>query len=151
MNLRRCIRFYPHQNNTGGFFIAVIKKLQNTDTLTEKIKTVPLNYGLKKTSTIGEDLEQFMNIIGYKDDGNLNKTQEIQLIKEVEKDDDKNIKSDDLNLNSYVNFQDYDENFLNVIDINLLSASRILLYYQKQLGLKESLYIKVWIFKNLFL
>ena len=62
-----------------------------------------------------------------------------------------NIKSDDLNLNSYVNFQDYDENFLNVIDINLLSASRILLYYQKQLGLKESLYIKVWIFKNLFL
>lgn len=27
LNLRRCMRFFPHDNNQGGFFVAVFTKI----------------------------------------------------------------------------------------------------------------------------
>ena len=64
LNLRRCIRLYSQDNNSGSFFIAIIKK--NEDFKIEEKKerySVPLNK--EKMKTIGEDLDEFMNFIGY--------------------------------------------------------------------------------------
>jgi len=31
LNLRRCMRFYPHDQDTGGFFVAVFTKIRGDD------------------------------------------------------------------------------------------------------------------------
>lgn len=31
LNLKRCMRFFPHDDNQGGFFVAVFEKLLDTD------------------------------------------------------------------------------------------------------------------------
>ena len=64
LNLRRCIRLYSQDNNSGSFFIAVIKKNDDFKILEKKSSfSVPLNK--EKMKTIGEDLDEFMNFIGY--------------------------------------------------------------------------------------
>ncbi len=64
LNLRRCIRLYSQDNNSGSFFIAVIKKNDDFKIIEKKSSfSVPLNK--EKMKTIGEDLDEFMNFIGY--------------------------------------------------------------------------------------
>lgn len=31
LNLKKCIRLYPHDDNQGGFFVAVFRKLATSD------------------------------------------------------------------------------------------------------------------------
>merc|ERR1712032_1168553 len=38
LNLRRCMRFYSHQNDSGSFFVAVFKKLKNDEIDLSKYK-----------------------------------------------------------------------------------------------------------------
>jgi tRNA (cytosine34-C5)-methyltransferase len=38
LNLKNCIRVMPHHQNTGGFFIALIRKIANDDENEEKLK-----------------------------------------------------------------------------------------------------------------
>lgn len=71
LNLRRCIRIYSHQNNSGSFFIAVIKKIGNVDN--EKFNmlnqdVMPLSKF--KYKSIEEDLEEFMKFLGVEEKKN---------------------------------------------------------------------------------
>jgi Sec7-like guanine-nucleotide exchange factor len=110
LNLRRCIRLYPHQNNSGGFFIAVLKKISETNLNIKTVENVPLNPFSKKSATIGDDLEEFMKLVGYKDTEKEVKTEKIEVIQEVEEKSSEEVVS----MNSYVNFREYDDNFANV-------------------------------------
>ena len=31
LNLKFCLRLYPHDDNQGGFFVAVLKRVENDD------------------------------------------------------------------------------------------------------------------------
>lgn len=37
-NLKKCLRFYPHFENSGAFFVAVLKKLKDFGTVTKSVK-----------------------------------------------------------------------------------------------------------------
>lgn len=53
-NLEDCIRVYPHQQNTGGFFITVIEKINKEETVDDE----PLKKKFKKSN----DKEKLSNI-----------------------------------------------------------------------------------------
>jgi hypothetical protein len=120
--LRRCIRLYSHQNNSGNFFIAVFKKLFNTDELFEK-QTITQNLSndvIQKS--IGDDLAEFAKFLGIKDD-ELQKENKIDMTeintevnsimkKEQNKNDGDN--SNDVVFKQFVKFKEYKENYNNV-------------------------------------
>ena len=56
------MRLYSHQNNSGCFFIAVIKKICNTD---ELFNTKVPSENVHKS--IGDDLAEFTKFLGIKD------------------------------------------------------------------------------------
>lgn len=62
LNLRRCLRIYSHQNNTGSFFIAILHKKEQTMIENQNDYSVPLN--IEKGKTIGEDLDDFLEFMG---------------------------------------------------------------------------------------
>lgn len=39
--IEHCLRFYPHQNNTGGFFICVLRKLKDFNTSIQQTQSKP--------------------------------------------------------------------------------------------------------------
>ena len=68
LNLRKCVRIYSHDNNCGCFFICVLKKKFDCDDTNNVIYSVPLNK--EKNKTIGDDLDEFMDFLGLKNDEN---------------------------------------------------------------------------------
>ena len=64
LNLRRCVRIYSHQNNSGSFFIAILRKKENTQQEKESDYSIPLQPNEIKEKTIGEDLDDFLEYIG---------------------------------------------------------------------------------------
>ena len=146
LNLRRCIRLYSQDNNSGSFFIAVIKKNDNFKIIEKKSSfSVPLNK--EKMKTIGEDLDEFMNFIGYdkndiqneKEKKNLNDNEELKVkifeteikeekkenIKEKNEEDDKNTK---IIFSRFENITKFTDSFNNLNQIFKFKNDRIIKY-----------------------
>lgn len=52
MHLDRCVRVLPHQNNTHGFFLAVIRKVRETDVVSAALGPAPLTLSTNKAATM---------------------------------------------------------------------------------------------------
>ena len=53
MHLERCLRLYPHLQNTGGFFVALLRK--KPDWPTDDRKTAEVDPVSDRANAIGED------------------------------------------------------------------------------------------------
>jgi multisite-specific tRNA:(cytosine-C5)-methyltransferase len=116
LNLRRCLRFYSHQNNSGNFFIAVFKKLEGekdsvkdeteccTDLITdeEEILNSLLNPGQKKHKTILDDFKEMAKEFGWELDEDFKKLEVSNKI---------NNQEDVVKFDKFVKFRDYKENY----------------------------------------
>jgi hypothetical protein len=83
LNLKYCMRFYPHDDNQGGFFVAVIEKILDEDDgiiFDDDYSMDAWNNPKIRQKDIIDDLEEFVNdfekvireqeeISGEKDDG----------------------------------------------------------------------------------
>ena len=128
---------YSQDNNSGSFFIAIIKK--NEDFKIEEKKerySVPLNK--EKMKTIGEDLDEFMNFIGYdmndkkgeEDNKIVNENQEIKekFFETEVKDEDKDIdnNNDDKDNKNENNKKDDNDKNMKIIYFNLFHIELII-------------------------
>jgi multisite-specific tRNA:(cytosine-C5)-methyltransferase len=131
LNLRRCMRFYSHQNNSGCFFVAVFKKKQEIKMdsgESNQSDYVPLNKIENRFKTIKDELEEMMEYLGVDSDFKEKKSElkqqtfltenldEKELPKECEENqkNESNQKTENLelfNFDKFVKFKDYTENF----------------------------------------
>ena len=58
LHLDRCVRVLPHQNDTHGFFFAVIHKSRETDTISAAIGPTPLSRPTNKVTRVQKNKKQ---------------------------------------------------------------------------------------------
>ena len=67
LNLRNCVRFYAHENDSLSGFIAVLKKKKIVERETKLEETNDNNKENTKMKTIGEDLDEFIEFLGLEE------------------------------------------------------------------------------------
>ena len=101
LNLKFCLRLYPHDDNQGGFFVAVLKRVENDDAklsgedladpwLNTKIKEEPILDQLAEFSNWYEKLYKEhceLNNIPEAERTKLGMCEMIELAKQKEKDE----------------------------------------------------------------
>jgi 16S rRNA C967 or C1407 C5-methylase (RsmB/RsmF family) len=104
LNLRRCLRFYSNQNNSGSFFICVLKKKENIEGVF-KPQSIPLNIGQTKFTSISDDLDEFMKFLGVED--KIEKKEEVKITGGEE---------EIIRFDKFVPFSGYSENYKKLIE-----------------------------------
>jgi len=64
LNLRKCMRFYPHDDNQGGFFVCVMEKIYDEDEgiiYDDDYKLDAWSNSNVRQKDIIEDLHEFVN------------------------------------------------------------------------------------------
>jgi len=128
LNLRRTIRFYSHQNDSGCFYVAVIKKTKEIElSSNNKLITdsIPLNNQTDKMLSIKDDLSEFMDQIGIEDrDCKNEKTELCHSFNENQNDK----VNEEIHFDKFVKFSEYTDNFSNLNEFfNFSKDSNILL------------------------
>lgn len=95
--MKKCVRLLSHQNNSGSFFIAVFRKVKDTDILFEKKTEIIQDQVI---GTLEDDIKAFNEFLDIKDDD-----QEVP--KQVEDEED-------IIYTQFVPFKRYTENYEHV-------------------------------------
>jgi hypothetical protein len=108
------VRLYSHQNDSGCFFIAVLKKICNTDELFREKHIVQNLSNEVVQKSIGDDIADFAKFLGINDDevtshpnidmSEMNDEVNIIMKKEIKK-------ADDVIFTQFVKFKEYKENY----------------------------------------